>query len=335
MVDIKNKSWFMSHQPKLIDELIFDNNEHEKLVKRWIHEERIDGNVLFYGPAGLGKTATAEILINNIIKAQNDLFVSEDRSIKEIREEIKPFLTKRPVKSKQKIVYIEEVDKISIDAVNVLKKGLLEKFQDNNSFICCTNYIRKIDPALLTRFTYKISFSGTNIDGIFKRLSTILNLESAEYNAEELKTYIEKNYKSGIRELINTLQSSYLSNNKKIDFQHISSYSGLEEKIINLFHGIIKIFISLNLKNKRLCMINPLNSQIAKEYQQFVTILHNNYDINFENIYDRLKDLTVFVPLQIIIVKHAENNDFKKYPHINLIGCLMECLKSLIEISSM
>src|SRR6056297_1941200 len=207
-------AWYIKYAPQNIEGLIFDNNEHESLVKKWLENEYIDGNLLLYGSYGLGKTVTSEILIKHIIKAQNDLYIAKDRSVKEIREQIIPFTSKRPVKSKQKIVYIEEIDKMHKDAFNLLKTNTMEKHQSTCSFVACTNYVKKVESAVQSRFNYKIPFTGTNKEGIIKRLAYILENEKAEFDSEKLSGFVEQNYKMGIRELINTLQNCYISNNK-------------------------------------------------------------------------------------------------------------------------
>ena len=83
-VDITTRSWFMKYQPLDVFDLVFDSLEHQTLVTQWVQNEQMDGNVLFHGPAGLGKTVTSEILIRSIIKAQNDLYRMRTRSVKEI-----------------------------------------------------------------------------------------------------------------------------------------------------------------------------------------------------------------------------------------------------------
>ena len=184
--DVLNKSWYMKYQPKELKDLIFDNNEHKDLMSKWVLDESVDGNILFYGKPGLGKTASSEILIRTCIKSQSDLFICVDRDTDEMREKVSVFVKKNPsMKSKKKIVYIEEFDKLHAEALNILKNGIMEKYQDICTFICCTNYIDKVkrkDEAILTRFTYKIGFLGNNIDGIYNRLNEILHLENAIFD---------------------------------------------------------------------------------------------------------------------------------------------------------
>jgi len=91
-------------------------------VKSWIDNETIPGNVLLSGPAGTGKTTTAIVIIRKIIKNQADLCRIKTRSVSDVDEKIAPFVQKKPVSSKCKIVLIEELDRTSRQFQAQLKK---------------------------------------------------------------------------------------------------------------------------------------------------------------------------------------------------------------------
>lgn len=335
MSDILNKSWFMEFKPQDIDDLIFDNDEHKRLMEQWIQNEKVDGNVIFYGSYGLGKTASAELLITKLIKSQNDLFVAKERSVKEIKERLIPFLQKQTMNSKEKIVYIEEMDKLHPDAFNLLKTGLMEKYQDDCSFICCTNYIKKIESATLSRFNHKIAFQSNNIDGIVERIKYILNKKDAEYDEEELIEYIKNNYILGIRDIINSLQNNYISNDGKIDFSSINKTKGsIEDKIINIIMNMcIATAKSKNIADKKKCLDKPTQSQIAVQYKEFISLVHNNsYEINYDYIYSQIEKSINFVPAKLICGKYIDSQQFTKFQHLNLIGFNYELMKSLAEL---
>jgi len=136
----------------------------------------------------------------------------------------------------------------------------------------------------------------------------------------------------GIREIINMLQISFMANNGEIDFSNIQGYAGLEENVVNLIINIIRTVSGLNPRDKRLAIIQPLNSPIAQDYQTLCAILHNNYDVNYSSVFDRLYETSQFIPLQLIIARHADENEFKKYPHVNVISCLKEMMECMIKI---
>lgn len=329
-----NISWYEKYRPKSIEDFVFNNDEQRRLVEHWIQQEKIDGNVLFSGAAGTGKTTLAIILIQHLVKSQNDLYRMQSRSVQEIDEQIRPFVVKRPVKSKSKIIYIEEIDRISKQGQTQLKEDLMEKYQEYVSFIACSNYPKRIDNALLTRFTYKLDFTSSNIDGIYNRLKFILDSENAKYDENDLRDYVQKSHKLGLRNLINNLQIAYIDNPSKIDFSKIRQSISIEDNVIQLFINIIgKVMKIADITERKLCLISPFNSQIAAEYQELVSITHNNYDINYNDILEKLYQSVRYLPLQIIIGRYSEDIDMKKYPHLHLISCLYECIKCVLEVN--
>ena len=333
MQDIVQTSWYLKYNPNTIEELIFDSDDHKQLVLNFIKNERIDGNLLLYGSFGLGKSATANILIRKIIKTQSDLLALQDRSVKEIKDKVLPFIKKQPVKSKQKIVLIEEADKLHREAQNILKTNTLEKYQANTSFIACTNYIKRIDSALVSRFNIRIEFTGNNIRGISERLKTILEQETAKFDLEELYKFVENNYKMGIRELINQLQFSYNSNDKVIDFKTINSIGGIESQIVSLIMNILGIAVKSNIKDKKMILDFPENSIISVQYKELIQLLNNNYDVNFDYIFNQLYSNINYIPVKLIIAKEADINQNKTFPQVSLLGCYYEMLKCLITVN--
>lgn len=325
-------SWFEKHRPTSIDEMVFSSIEQKNLVKSWIDNETIPGNVLLTGPAGTGKSTLALIAIRKIIKNQADLLRIKTRSVSDVDDKIAPFVTRRPVSSKTKIVYIEELDRTSRQFQGQLKEDLMEKYQEYVSFICCSNHPRRIDSALRTRFTFQIEFKSDNLEDIKKRLEHILAEEKAKYNQTELSEFVNKNFKSGLRDLINALQVSFISNNGVIDFKSLEQNLNIEDNLISYIHQMIeKIMTTQDPGAKKICLSTPFSSIIAKEYSSFVTLCHNNFDISYDNIFERLYETIKYLPLQVIIGKYSEEIDLKKYPHIHLISCFYEMMKCSIE----
>ena len=331
MSNIAQSAWFEKHRPDNISDIVFPSIEYENLAKRWINDDRIDGNILLSGAAGTGKTTLSQVLIRSLIKTQSDLYRMKSRSVKEI-DELQSWISKKPSRSKHNIVYIEEMDKLSREAQTTLKDGMMEKYIDTCVFICCTNHPKKIDNALLTRFTYKLHFDSNNKEAIKKRISDILIKENAKFNPQELDGFIETNYKKGLRDIINSLQISFVSNNGSVIFKDVEESLNIEEIVVKNILEIFQLVVKeRDAGQRKLCLTLPMNSIIANQWNEVYTIVYNNFDLNYDDIFTKMIDGTNYIPIKSIIAKYADEVDYKKFPHIHLVSCIHDSLKCLFE----
>lgn len=319
----------MKYQPKNISEYVFDNDEYKTLVEKWLTQEYIDGNLLMSGPAGTGKTALTEILVKALIKHEYDLKVIKSRSVNQI-DELYSWCQIQSVGSKKKIVYIEEFDKLSSTAHTTLKDSILEKFQDNVTFICNTNYINKIDPAILSRFNYKFILKG-NKEESFNRIVDILTKENIHYNERLLKDFVNVNYKKGLRNLITSIQIGSVSGVLNLQETILDS---LEDEIIKLTLDIYKIAFNANkIELKKIILVDPINSLISKEYSSLIEIIQFNNDIDWNKVFLELEQGINFLPVKVLISKYFETFENKKLPYLHYISFLYESMKIVMEIS--
>lgn len=328
-MNLKEISWYMKYQPKNISEYVFDNDEYKTLVEKWLTQEYIDGNLLMSGPAGTGKTALTEILVKALIKHEYDLKVIKSRSVNQI-DELYSWCQIQSIGSKKKIVYIEEFDKLSSTAHTTLKDSILEKFQDNVTFICNTNYINKIDPAILSRFNYKFILKG-NKEESFNRIVDILTKENIHYNERLLKDFVNINYKKGLRNLITSIQIGSVSGVLNLQETILDS---LEDEIIKLTLDIYKIAFNANkIELKKIILVDPINSLISKEYSSLIEIIQFNNDIDWNKVFLELEQGINFLPVKVLISKYFETFENKKLPYLHYISFLYESMKIVMEIS--
>lgn len=327
-----NTSWFIKHKPNTIEEYVFESAEQKTQVLEWIQEGAIPGNLVLFGPAGTGKTALAEIIIRSIILSQHDLNRIIKRSVAVI-DELHTWLQKRPVKSKQKIVYLEEFDKVSKEAKGTLKDGLMEKYQEHAAFVCTTNHFNRIEYALQTRFTHKFNLICTNVEGVIIRLQQILAAEAVQYDQEKLKIFVEKNIGMGLRDLINTLQVNSVNN--AIDFEKvILQRSELEEEIIKLTISMLEtIFKTPDVNNKKLCVVNPANSPIGTYYTKMIEIIQYNQNIDYYEIFTRVDEQVPFLPVKSLINRFATSLENQHSPYLHYIDFLYQAFRAIVEIN--
>ena len=207
MTDNKNISWYMKYRPKSFDELVFPVDKtylRPKLREFW-KEGFVKGNILAYGKPGLGKTSCIEVLIHQIIKSREDIFILDGKP--GCIDNLKRWLQYDVGSSSQKVVKMEEMDNLNKQVQTLLKDGLMEKYQHNCTFLATTNHPKKIDPAILERFNIKIEFNELDNDEICRKLKYILSEEKVSYSENDLKRFIEQYSDKSLRETINMIEN--------------------------------------------------------------------------------------------------------------------------------
>jgi len=94
MVSVESKIWVEKHRPRSVSE-IKGNKQIVDLLSGWVDDDSLP-NILFAGPAGVGKTAATVAFARDKYGDdwQNHLLqlnASDDRGIDVVRDEVKDF----------------------------------------------------------------------------------------------------------------------------------------------------------------------------------------------------------------------------------------------------
>jgi len=173
-------------------------------------------NVLFYGVAGTGKTAASIALVNELLgdNKQGNFFeinASDDRKLETVRTKIKEIASTKVIGDAPfKIILLDEMDGMTKDAQNALKR-VMERYADNCRFIITCNERHKIIHPLQSRCA-NYQFKRVNPTSMLDIFTKILDEEDVnQYSNEELQRFIT--YLQGdLRRGINELQASSSSN---------------------------------------------------------------------------------------------------------------------------
>lgn len=203
-----NGPWVEKYRPQSLEDVVGQDHIINRLEK-YVDEESMP-NLMFTGPAGVGKTTTALALVKLILGdywRQNflELNASDARGIETVRKDIKNFCRLKPVGAPFRIVFLDEVDNMTKDAQHALRREM-EMYTKTASFILSCNYSSKIIDPIQSRCAI---FRFTPIKGqnILKRLEYVASEENYEYDIDALESIVY--FAEGdMRKSINMLQSA-------------------------------------------------------------------------------------------------------------------------------
>jgi len=328
---VSYKAWFEKYRPITLDEIIFPNETIQNTLYDFYNNEFIRGNVLSYGPPGFGKTSVSEVMIHKIIRDVNDIFVL-GRKTEDI-DNLKRWLQQRPIHSKQKIVKIEEMDRLSRQAQVVLKDGLMEKYQHQTAFLATTNNPEKIDNALVTRFNTKINFSQLPKDQLHLKLATILNKEQVQFSEEDLTNFVQNYGDRGLRDLINNLELA--SNGGIFKPETIGAFSGVSESETLIIQYIVYLIKFVEFKDAaQIAEIikNPkVDSNFFLYYEYILKIFKSDLRLNWDMIYRELSESDLDLSAKNIIGVFWQDLDLKRFKTTHTIALIHELLLNVYQ----
>ena len=200
--------WVEKYRPHSLDDIVGQEHIINRL-KKYVGEESMP-NLMFTGPAGVGKTTTALALVKSILGEywrQNflELNASDARGIDTVRNDIKNFCRLKPVGAPFRIIFLDEVDNMTKDAQHALRREM-EMYTKTASFILSCNYSSKIIDPIQSRCAI-FRFAPIKGEDIEERLKFICNEENFDFDEKGIETIVY--YAEGdMRKAVNILQAT-------------------------------------------------------------------------------------------------------------------------------
>jgi len=189
------------YRPQDFNEVLGQDSHVEKFMKM-VSEEMLP-HLLFYGPAGTGKTTCAKILVKAFDAEVMTINASDERGIDIIRGKVKSFMSTLSMTGKTKVLFAEEADQMTRDAQLVLR-AMMEDYEHNCRIIFLCNYVEKIDDKIQSRCSM-YEFRPIRRDATIKYIKRISGRENIDITPQAVALLAEI-CKGDLRRVCRSLQ---------------------------------------------------------------------------------------------------------------------------------
>jgi len=209
MKEVESEIWTEKYRPKNFDDIVGQLD----IIKR-VHSLTNSMNIphmLFAGPAGVGKSTLALIVVRELFgerwkESYLELNASDERGIDVIRQKVKDFARTKAISSVPfKVIFLDEADALTNEAQNALRRTM-ENYTSNCRFILSCNYSSKIIDPIQSRcavFRFRL-LEKKDIEKIVRRISEREKLRIDDKAVEALFEVSE----GDCRRVINLLQTT-------------------------------------------------------------------------------------------------------------------------------
>ena len=304
---INNSLWVEKYRPGVLTNYV--GNEHLKgIINRYLEENDIQ-NLIFYGPAGTGKTTLAKLLVKNLNCEYLYINASDERGIETIRDKVSGFASTMSFKP-LKVVILDEADYLNPQSTQPALRGFIEQFSDNCRFILTCNFKNRIIEPLHSRCA--VYDFNTNKKEMAALCGDFMDLVEDILLDEGVKDYVKSDLASLIlkylpdwRRVLNELQRSCVGG----EFT-LTTTTGTDQLFDQLFTA---------LKNK--------------DFKSMRSWVVNNSDLStsaiLRGVYDQMDDqaLPQSIPqLILIIAEYGYKDAFVADHEVNLVACMTEIM---------
>ncbi len=280
-------------------------NEHiKKTIKQYLGQNDIQ-NLIFYGPAGTGKTTLAKLIVNNLDCDYLYINASDERGIETIRDKVSGFASTASFKP-LKVVILDEADFLTIQAQASLR-NVIETFSRTTRFIMTCNYVERIIDPLQSRCQV-LKVIPPSKKEVAVHLASVMTTEDTAYEMEDLKTIVNQYYPD-LRKCLNTIQLSTQNQKLVIDKSVLVSS--------NYMTSILKELSNAKPKWREICQIIA-NANVS-DFEELYRYLYDN-----ANVYASGREGMV----AIYINEYSYQSNFRIDKEINC----MALIQKLVEL---
>ena len=204
-----NGIWTEKYRPSKFDEIV-GQDSIVKRVESLVNSLNLP-HLMFAGPAGIGKSTLALIVVKELFKETwkdnyLELNASDERGIQVVREKVKNFARTKSIGNVPfKVIFLDEADALTPEAQQALRRTM-ENYSATCRFILSCNYSSKIIDPIQSRCVI-LRFKLLERKDIEKRMNVIAEAENIKFEEEAMEMLYEGS-EGDCRKAINILQST-------------------------------------------------------------------------------------------------------------------------------
>ena len=200
--------WVEKYRPEKLGEVVGQKEAISRL-QSYVKKHNLP-NMMFSGPAGIGKTSAAvalakELYGNEFGRNFMELNASDARGIDVVRGQIKDFARTLAFGGDFKIIFLDESDALTSDAQHALRRTM-EKYTKTTRFILSCNYSSRIIEPIQSRCVV-FRFRPLQAKEVEERLKEIVEKEKLELDKKALEAIVYVS-SGDMRKAVNVLQAA-------------------------------------------------------------------------------------------------------------------------------
>lgn len=297
--------WVEKYRPSILDDVVM-SSQNRNIFKKFQDSREIP-NLLFVGPAGIGKTSLAKIICKSMLECQY-LYInaSDENGIDMIRTKVTSFAMTKSFDGEIKCIILDETDGLSNDAQRALR-NTMEEHSGLTRFILTANYNHRIIVPLQSRCQ---SFDLVPpLEGTVERIKLILSEEGVGIRDEDtnrLEHFVKMCYPD-LRKCINEIQKNVIEGHVVFD-----NLIKIKDAFVEQIYKIAAEGLAIKARKKVIENEHVFGGDYTELLRSLFNYIHD-VDIDAERKTVQL----------VHVAEHLYRSAFVVDPEINFYSCLL------------